>query len=63
MLISLLFIATTTLSKIQTAIAWTLMPVPFVPEKRAAVMIGLTVRFVPVILHQAAETAQALCQQ
>ena len=38
---------------------WYLKPVPLIPEKKVAVMMGLILRFVPVILDQARETANA----
>jgi len=53
------FIATTPPSAIKAAVQWFLKPVPFVPEKKVAVMMGLILRFVPLILDQARETAQA----
>jgi energy-coupling factor transporter transmembrane protein EcfT len=53
------FISTTPPSAIKAAVQWFLKPVPFIPEKKVAVMMGLILRFVPVILDQARETAQA----
>lgn len=53
------FISTTPPSAIKAAVQWFLKPVPLVPEKKVAVMMGLILRFVPVILNQAAETAAA----
>jgi energy-coupling factor transporter transmembrane protein EcfT len=54
------FIATTPPSAIKAAVQWFLKPLPLVPEKKVAVMMGLLLRFVPVILNQAGETAAAL---
>ena len=54
------FISTTPPSAIKAAVQWFLKPVPLVPEKKVAVMMGLILRFVPVILNQAGETAVAL---
>ena len=54
------FISTTPPSAIKAAVQWFLKPVPLVPEKKVAVMMGLILRFVPVILNQAAETSLAL---
>jgi len=53
------FISTTAPSAIKAAVQWFLKPVPFIPEKKVAVMMGLILRFLPVILDQARETAQA----
>ena len=54
------FISATPPSAIKAAAQWFLKPVPLVPEKKVAVMMGLILRFVPVILNQAAETSAAL---
>jgi biotin transport system permease protein len=53
------FISTTPPSAIKAAVQWFLKPVPFIPETKVAVMMGLILRFVPVILDQARETAEA----
>ncbi len=53
------FISTTPPSTIKAAVQWFLKPVPFIPEKKVAVMMGLILRFVPVILDQAREIAEA----
>jgi len=53
------FISTTPPSAIKAAVQWFLKPVPFIPEKKVAIMMGLILRFVPVILDQARETAEA----
>ncbi len=58
-LTSLLLVSTTRPSEIRSAVGWFLNPFPFVPGKRIATMIGLTIRFIPVILNQARETADA----
>lgn len=58
-LLGFLFIFTTPPSEIKAAVEWFLNPVAFVPGKRIAVMMGLTARFIPVILSQARETAEA----
>jgi biotin transport system permease protein len=49
----LTLIVTTKISRIREAVAWFFTPVPFIPEKRTATMIGLLVRFLPIILTQA----------
>ena len=58
-LLGFAFVSTTAPSAIKTAVQWFLKPVPFIPEKKIAVMMGLILRFMPVILNQARETAQA----
>jgi energy-coupling factor transporter transmembrane protein EcfT len=52
-------ISTTRPSEIKAAVQWFLKPVPFIPEQKVAIMMGLILRFVPVIFDQAAETGQA----
>lgn len=59
-LLGLAFIATSRPAEIRAAMAWFLKPLPFVPAQRVATMIGLIVRFVPVIFGQVKETAEAL---
>ena len=54
------FISTTPPAAIKSAVQWFLKPVPLVPEKKVAVMMGLILRFVPVIFNQAGATAAAL---
>jgi biotin transport system permease protein len=54
------FISTTPPATIKAAVQWFLKPVPLVPEKKVAVMMGLILRFVPVIFNQAGATAAAL---
>jgi energy-coupling factor transporter transmembrane protein EcfT len=55
----LLLSSTTRVNHIKAAVEWLLHPVPMIPGKRVAVMIALLMRFVPVILNQVEETAQA----
>lgn len=59
-LFGLLLAATTRPSQIRSAVEWYLRPVPFIPHRQAATMIGLLVRFIPVILTQATEQGEAL---
>jgi energy-coupling factor transporter transmembrane protein EcfT len=54
-----LLMATTRTADIRAALVWFLKPVPFVDERMAATMVGLVVRFLPVILLQAAEISDA----
>lgn len=58
-LIGLLFVSTTRPSQIKAAVRWFLAPVPLVSGRRLAMMLGLVMRFIPVILNQARETAEA----
>ena len=58
-IIGLAFISTTRPSEIKAAVEWFLNPLPFIPAKRVATMMSLIVRFIPVILDQAKETADA----
>ncbi len=58
-MIGLSFVATTRPSEIKSAIQWFLNPFPFIPAKRVATMMSLVIRFMPVILDQAKETADA----
>jgi energy-coupling factor transporter transmembrane protein EcfT len=55
----LAFVSTTRTSEIKAAVEWILSPLPFVTAKRAATMISLTIRFLPMILNQAKETIEA----
>jgi energy-coupling factor transporter transmembrane protein EcfT len=58
-LLGFTLISTTRPAEIKAAVQWYLKPVPFIPEKKVAIMMGLILRFVPVIFDQAAETADA----
>ena len=51
--------ATTRPSEIEAAVQAILRPVPFVPEKRAATILGLVVRFLPEVLREARLTKEA----
>lgn len=59
-LFGLLVTFTTRPSDIRAAVEWLLRPIPFIPHRQAATMIGLLVRFIPVILSQSAEQQEAL---
>jgi len=54
-----LFVFSTPSSEIKAAVEWFLSPAAFIPEKRIAIMMGLIARFIPVILSQARENAEA----
>jgi biotin transport system permease protein len=58
-LVGLLFVSTTRPSQIKAAVEWFLNPIPFVSGKRLATMLSLVMRFIPVILNQARENADA----
>ncbi|VEN75268.1 conserved membrane hypothetical protein [Candidatus Desulfarcum epimagneticum] len=58
-LLGILFSSTTTHSETRGAAQWLLRPVPLIPERKAAMMLGLLLRFIPVIFEQAAEISTA----
>ena len=58
-LLGFAFVFSTRSFEIKAAVEWLLKPFAFIPGKRIATMMGLTTRFVPVILNQAIETATA----
>ena len=54
-----LFVLTTPSAQIKAAVQWFFKPFGFIPAHHIATMMGLIVRFIPVILNQAKETAEA----
>jgi energy-coupling factor transporter transmembrane protein EcfT len=56
---ALAFVSTTRTTEIKAGVYWFLKPLPFIPAKRVATMLGLTIRFIPMILNQIRETADA----
>jgi energy-coupling factor transporter transmembrane protein EcfT len=58
-LVGALMTATTRSSEVRAAVRWFLKPVPLVPADRVATMLGLLVRFVPLILEESSRTADA----
>lgn len=54
-----LFLATTRSSQVKAAVEWIFSPVRIIPGKRIAVMVAILMRFLPLILKQAKETADA----
>ena len=58
-LLGLVLVSTTRVSEIKRSVAWFFKPVPGVPEKRLATMLGLIVRFIPVIFAKAGEVTAA----
>lgn len=59
MITGVVFSSTTKPSAVKNAVQWFLKPVPFIPEKRVAIMISLALSFMPVILNQAREISEA----
>lgn len=59
-LMGVLLVATTRTAHIRAAMIWFLKPVPFVKEQMAATMVGMVVRFLPLILFRAGEISDAL---
>lgn len=59
MLTGLVFSCTTRPSSVKSAAQWFLKPIPFVPEKRVAVMISLALGFMPIIAKQARQISDA----
>jgi energy-coupling factor transporter transmembrane protein EcfT len=54
-----LFTSVTRPSDLQNAILWFLRPFPFLPARKIALMVTLTLRFLPLILDQAEEIRTA----
>lgn len=59
MILGLVFSATTRPSGLKSAVQWFLAPIPLVPEKRVGIMVGLSLRFLPLIFKQAGESRDA----
>ncbi len=59
MLAGYILIATTETFKIKAAIEHLLKPIPFVPEKKISTMLGLLIRFIPLIIFCIKETDTA----
>ena len=59
MISGILFTVTTPPSHVKTAVQWFLAPVPFIPEKRAGIMVSLFLKFLPLMVHQAHEVSMA----
>ncbi|NCC94771.1 MAG: energy-coupling factor transporter transmembrane protein EcfT [Opitutae bacterium] len=55
----MLLMATTRTRALRAAVAWFLKPLPGVPARRTALMMGLVVRFIPEIVHQYGEIRDA----
>jgi len=58
-LLGFLFVSSTRISTIKMAVQQILAPVPFIPERRLATMMGLIVRFIPVIFQKSRDISEA----
>lgn len=58
-LAGLALVMSTRITEIKAAVEWGLRPVPLVPEKRVGTMLGLIVRFLPLIVEGAREMTDA----
>jgi len=54
-LFGIIFIRTTRISQVRTAIFWYLNAIPFIPSERIAFMFSLTIRFIPILMEQSQE--------
>jgi energy-coupling factor transporter transmembrane protein EcfT len=57
--LGLLFVATTRAAAIKAAVVWFLRPFPRLPAQRIGTMLGLVLRFVPLVFVQAGATLDA----
>jgi energy-coupling factor transporter transmembrane protein EcfT len=65
-LTAVILISTTRFKEIKAAVLWLLKPIPLIPAHRIALMMGLSMRFIPVILNRArtiSDTQRARCIQ
>lgn len=58
-LIGTLLMATTRPADIKAGVQWLLRPLPFVPAERVGTMLGLLVRFIPVIFEEVSRVSDA----
>ncbi len=58
-LLGYIFVSSTRISAIKIAVEKLLAPIPLIPEKRVATMMGLIVRFIPVIFQKAKDVSEA----
>jgi energy-coupling factor transporter transmembrane protein EcfT len=58
-LMAFIFVSSTRTSAIKSAVERLLTPIPLIPEKRVATMMGLIVRFIPVIFQKAQGVSDA----
>ena len=59
MISGILFTVTTRPSHVKAAVQWFLAPIPFIPEKRAGVMVSLFLRFLPLMVQHTRQVALA----
>lgn len=59
-LMGVLLVSTSRTADIRASLIWFLRPLPLVNERLAATMVGLVVRFLPLVLYQAKETGEAM---
>jgi len=59
-MMGVLLISTTRTAEIRAALVWGLKPFPLINERAAATMVGLIVRFLPLMLFQAGEISDAM---
>lgn len=57
--LGLFFVSTTRIAHIKWAMEWFLAPIPWIPAQRVATMMGLIVRFIPVIFNKSREVSDA----
>ena len=60
MLLGLLLVVSTRSFEIKAGIHWLLRPIPGFPAGRVATMLGLVLRFIPMIFEQARKTSSAI---
>jgi len=58
-LVGSVFVASTRPGDIRAGVQWFLQPLPFVPAQRAATMLSLIVRFIPLIFEEVSRTTDA----
>ncbi len=58
-LVGTLLMATTRSTEIKTGVQWFLQPLPLVPAERVGTMLGLLVRFIPVIFEEVSRASDA----
>jgi energy-coupling factor transporter transmembrane protein EcfT len=59
-LVGAMFVASTRPGDVKAGVQWFLKPLPFVPAERTATMLGLIVRFIPLIFEEVSRTTDAL---
>ena len=59
MITGIVFTVTTRPSHVKSAVQWFLAPIPFIPEKRAGVMVSLFLKFLPLMVTQSRQVAMA----